>query len=67
VVEVGTGAGTPESGDTELARMLVAGNGGRFVLVSRGERGSLASIYVPAVPAGGAAIADGVPGATTAG
>src|SRR4029077_8325813 len=48
VVEVGTGAGVPEASDTELARMLVAGNGGRFVLVARGDRGSLASIYIPA-------------------
>jgi signal transduction histidine kinase len=55
VIEVGTSAGMPESGDLELTRMLVAGNGGRFVLIDRGDRGSLASIYVPtagaAVPA----------------
>jgi signal transduction histidine kinase len=51
VVEVGSGAGAPETGDTELVRMLVAGNGGRFVQVERGDRGSLASIYLPSAPA----------------
>jgi signal transduction histidine kinase len=66
VVEVGTGAGTPGHGDLELTRMLVAGNGGRFVLVDRGDRGSLASIYVPTAPAGSAPVADTVTEGTTA-
>jgi signal transduction histidine kinase len=67
VVEVSTRAGTPESGDTELVRMLVAGNGGRFVLVARGERGSLASIYVPIAAASGSPVPHAVNGGTTAG
>jgi signal transduction histidine kinase len=67
VVEVGTGAGLPDHGDLELTRMLVAGNGGRFVLVDRGDRGSLASIYVPTAPASGGPVADAVTGGTTAG
>jgi signal transduction histidine kinase len=67
VVEVGTGAGTPDHGDLELTRMLVAGNGGRFVVVDRGERGSLASIYIPAAPASGSPVADAVNRPTTAG
>jgi len=66
VVEVGTGAGMPEAGDLELTRMLVAGNGGRFVLVDRRDRGSLASIYVPTAPAGAPA-PDAVTGTTAAG
>ena len=52
VIEVGTGAGIPDPGDLELTRMLVAGNGGRFVLIDRRDRGSLASIYVAIAPAG---------------
>jgi signal transduction histidine kinase len=67
VVEVGTGAGMPDHGDLELTRMLVAGNGGRFVLVDRRDRGSLASIYVPISPAGAAPVPDAVTGGTTAG
>ena len=66
VVEVGTGAGMPEHGDLELTRMLVAGNGGRFVLVDRRDRGSLASIYVAIAPAG-VPSPDVVPGGTIAG
>jgi hypothetical protein len=66
VVEVGTGAGTPEPGDTELTRMLVAGNGGRFVQVARGERGSLASIYLRIAPASVPSTDDAVTGGTTA-
>ncbi len=69
VVEVGTGAGMPEHGDLELTRMLVAGNGGRFVLVDRRDRGSLASIYVATAPAGGGPIPtpNGVTERTTSG
>jgi signal transduction histidine kinase len=67
VVEVGTGAGMPDRGDLELTRMLVSGNGGRFVLVDRRDRGSLASIYVPTAPAGAAPVPDAVTGGTTAG
>jgi len=66
VIEVGTGAGMPDHGDLELTRMLVAGNGGRFVLVDRRDRGSLASIYVPTAPAGAPA-PDAVTGSTTTG
>jgi hypothetical protein len=46
--------------------MLVAGNGGRFVLVDRRDRGSLASIYVPTAAAGAPA-SDAVTGSTTTG
>jgi signal transduction histidine kinase len=67
VVEIGTGAGMPDSGDLELTRMLVAGNGGRFVLVDRRDRGSLASIYVPTAPGGGGPVSDDVPRSATAG
>ena len=56
----------PEHGDLELTRMLVAGNGGRFVLVDRRDRGSLASIYVAIAPAG-VPSPDVVPGGTIAG
>jgi len=66
VIEVGTGAGMPDHGDLELTRMLVAGNGGRFVLVDRRDRGSLASIYVPTAAAGAPA-SDAVTGSTTTG
>jgi len=66
VIEVGTGAGMPEHGDLELTRMLVAGNGGRFVLVDRRDRGSLASIYVPTAP-NGVPAPDAVTGGTAAG
>jgi signal transduction histidine kinase len=67
VIEVGTGSGMPEHGDLELTRMLVAGNGGRFVLVDRRDRGSLASIYMPTAPAGPAPVPEPVAGTTTAG
>jgi signal transduction histidine kinase len=66
VIEVGTGAGMPEHGDLELTRMLVAGNGGRFVLVDRRDRGSLASIYVPTTSAESPS-PDRVTGGATAG
>jgi signal transduction histidine kinase len=66
VIEVGTGSGMPEHGDLELTRMLVAGNGGRFVLVDRRDRGSLASIYVSTAPAGAPA-PDPVTGSTATG
>ncbi|HEY8757425.1 MAG TPA: hypothetical protein VIN74_02895 [Candidatus Limnocylindria bacterium] len=67
VIEVGTGAGMPEPGDLELTRMLVAGNGGRFVLVDRRDRGSLASIYVPTAPPTGAPAPRAATETTTAG
>ena len=66
VIEVGTGAGMPEHGDLELTRMLVAGNGGRFVLVDRRDRGSLASIYVPTATPAGAPAPDPTTGSATA-
>ena len=65
VIEVATRAGMPDHGDLELTRMLIAGNGGRFVLVDRRDRGSLASIYVPSAPAAPAA-ADAGTRSTTA-
>ncbi|HEX6061071.1 MAG TPA: hypothetical protein VF001_03305, partial [Candidatus Limnocylindria bacterium] len=61
-----TGAGMPEHADLELTRMLVAGNGGRFVLVDRRDRGSLASIYVPTAPPTGAPAPQAATGTTTA-
>jgi signal transduction histidine kinase len=52
VIEIGCRAGTLDPADTELAELLVAGNGGRFMVVGRGpERGSLASLYLPSAPA----------------
>ena len=64
VVEVATGAGVPDQADLELTRMLVAGNGGRFVLVDRGDRGARLSIYVPNAPGTSAASDVGIGAAT---
>lgn len=53
VVEIGSAAGTLESGDLELTEMLVRGNGGRMLVVTRGfDRGSAVSLYLPRSAAG---------------
>jgi signal transduction histidine kinase len=47
-VEVSSRARELEDADVELSRLLVVGNGGRLVLISRGAmRGSLATVHLP--------------------
>ncbi|SRR6266550_2968094 len=50
-VEVNCRAREVEEADVELPRLLVAGNGGRLVLIARGAaRGSLVTVHLPLDP-----------------